>query len=467
MLFQKPMRARLFREPPGIDAIETEGWLARAIKGSVAAAVVAWMVATPILAYHAGMVNPLGVVVVIIAAPVFSLVLALGFLTSAISMLWPWLGEVVSPVALGAAKIFLNGVLAIERVPLMSVHLPRTSVLLTAAVFCAVIWWMWSRRTMVMSAVVTACVTSAVVVWLVQAERTQGLAADVVLRVDMLDVGDGSFYLLRSGSDAMLWDAGAQSLDFGRRRAPASLRALGAWHVPEVLVTHANLDHFSALPEIMHVLGINRLRTTSAMVSEIQGDPDGAVALLLRKLDNAGVEVLEIATGNSFTFGDSIVEVLWPGISEVFDEANNLSLVIRFTAQTTQGERVVLLTGDIETEAAREIRARMPGLHADILELPHHGSARLAGDGFVEALDPSVVLQSSGRSRLGDERWDDAREGRIWLMTAEVGRGGARLRATARSGRVRSGVVQTGQRIKRTRSTSGTGRWDLQAVPRP
>ena len=59
--------------------------------------------------------------------------------------------------------------------------------------------------------------------------------------------------------------------------------------------------------------------------------------------------------------------------------------------------------------------------------------------GFVEAVDPVVVLQSSGRSRLGDERWDGAREGRVWLMTAEVGAAWAEI---VRDGTVRTGSVR-------------------------
>jgi len=55
------------------------------------------------------------------------------------------------------------------------------------------------------------------------------------------------------------------------------------------------------------------------------------------------------------------------------------------------------------------------------MEVPHHGSARSFAYPFVEALQPQILLQSTGPSRVMDDRWDDIREGRQWWTTATDG----------------------------------------------
>ncbi len=251
----------------------------------------------------------------------------------------------------------------------------------------------------------------------------------------MLDIGDGSFLIVRTPDGAMLWDAGAQDLSFGARRAPASLRALGVWRVPLAVITHANLDHYAALPDIAPVVGLRRLFTSGALLKEAR-DPRSAAGALLREV---GLTPSRLVAGESLALPGAEARVLWPPDAYVSDRANDHSLVLRLSVMTRAGEKSALLTGDIEPTAARALLAGRPGLTADVLELPHHGSARLARTGFVESINPEVVMQSSGRSRVGDERWDAARIGRRWLMTAEVGAVWVEI---TRDGVVRSGAVR-------------------------
>jgi hypothetical protein len=54
---------------------------------------------------------------------------------------------------------------------------------------------------------------------------------------------------------------------------------------------------------------------------------------------------------------------------------------------------------------------------------------------FVQRLNPSVVLQSTGPQRVGDHRWDIAKAGREWHVTATDG---ACWAAVGRDGAIRS-----------------------------
>jgi len=138
------------------------------------------------------------------------------------------------------------------------------------------------------------------------------------------------------------------------------------------------------------------------------------------EMQGAGVEL--VARGDSIRLGDVALRTLWPprDVPDGFDD-NDTSMVTLI--ETESG--AVLLTGDIEGDAMGRLRALVPGLAGvtagGVIELPHHGSAREEAYGFLDWLDPGVVLQSTGPSRLGDERWDAQRQGRRWLATAERG----------------------------------------------
>ena len=72
-------------------------------------------------------------------------------------------------------------------------------------------------------------------------------------------------------------------------------------------------------------------------------------------------------------------------------EANDLSLVVR---ATVRGVRI-LLTGDLGAEAEARLRTSGVDLRADVLKVPHHGSAD-ADPGFLTVTGARAALISVG-----------------------------------------------------------------------
>jgi competence protein ComEC len=167
-------------------------------------------------------------------------------------------------------------------------------------------------------------------------------------------------------------------------------------------------------------LGVRRVLVPPQFLEQASDQPDGAAALLLRRLAALGVSVNAVSRGDTIGLGSVSFEVLHPAPEDRFGRDNDTSIVLRCAPIGPQGPRL-LLVGDIEREAMALLESREGDLRAEIVEVPHHGSARAFAYPFVVGLDPQILLQSTGPSRLLDERWDDVREGRQWWTTAGDG----------------------------------------------
>lgn len=177
------------------------------------------------------------------------------------------------------------------------------------------------------------------------------------------DVGQGDAFVLRSGPRA------AVVVDTGPDPAPVArcLRDLGVDRVEALFLTHFHADHVGGLTG---VLGQTRVGT--AYLTSVR-DPPEVAAATLAQLDRAQVPAHVVRAGHRLEVGEAVVEVVSPGERPVVggSAANNASLVLDVTVAGTR----VLLTGDIEPEAARAVRQAVVGRDYDVLKVAHHGSA--------------------------------------------------------------------------------------------
>lgn len=431
-------------------------WAWGMVKGAVSASILCWAVAAPLIAHHTGIVSPVAMVTGVVLVPVVTLMLVAGYaalvLGAVVPAAAPWVGEVLAWLAggLGAA------VRALDHWEATSVALPAISGAWAAAATAAVLYAVRRGR------------RDDRIVWVMGAALAAWLAAEVLVRpgvswrgaarIDTLAVGDGACHVVRcgrglDGEGALLWDCGSLKPGLGVRELPRAVRALGVWRIRTAVVTHANYDHFSALPDMVRPLGIRRVLVTPAMVGEADANPAGGAAALLRELRARGVEVRAVSEGERLEIGGASVEFLWPPApgspgAPARLAANDTSLVARITAETRAGPRSILLTGDIGRAALAVLLARETELAAAVVEAPHHGSYNDAAAAFIRAAAPEVVLQSTGPRRAGDRRWDAVRAGRAWLTTATDGASWAEIR--------RDGSVARGSRVARD-AVSGTG----------
>ena len=421
------------------------------VRAAAVTALLVWLASAPIILYHTGSFNPLAPLAVLVATPFATAIQVLGLAGLAASAVSEPIGHALlgGTLGLGRALAWITGLFdaaGTHRV------FPPVSVVWSACALGAVLflivrarlrdWRPWAAL---------ACVA----VWFgVETTAAADLGPGVAARVDMLAIGDGSCLLVRAGGDAVLWDAGSLRPRMGVRAIPSALRELGSPRVRTALVTHANVDHYGALPDAAVAIGLRRVLVSAPALATMRTAGDGsAERLFLSQMAALGIRVEPFARGDTLRLGGATLRVLWPTTEPPrrIRAANDRSLVARLEVPTDAGERRVLLVGDIQRPAmlmllADDLPDGAPGpgpLDADITELAHHGSHHAVAEAFLEAVDPSVVLQSTGPSRAGDRRWNRVKRelGAWWGITA---RDGALWSAIGEDGSVSAGSAREG-----------------------
>jgi len=266
-------------------------------------------------------------------------------------------------------------------------------------------------------------------------------APDGRLSVDFLDVGQGDSALITfPDGETMLVDGGGQ-IDYKAQRAKRGdeqeselfepdTRTIGEavvssylWEkgydkIDYILATHADADHIQGLFDVA-----KNFRVRAAMFGRMPFKNE-EFAAVYEALQKRNVPILALSQGDVLEMGGAKVEVLSPGKDDTPDTVsdNNHSVVLRII----YGKIKILLTGDIEKEAEREILGAPESVRSDVVKVAHHGSRTSSTQEFVIATGAKLAVISVGRtSRFGHpheevvERWKTA--GAKVLTTGERG----------------------------------------------
>jgi competence protein ComEC len=112
----------------------------------------------------------------------------------------------------------------------------------------------------------------------------------------ILSVGHGSAVVLGLPSGAtILYDAGQfASPDYGARSIAACLWSRGVTHLDAVVLSHSDLDHYNAIPELLERFSVGVIYVSPVMFEE----ENQAMAALAESIRRAGVPVETISAGD-------------------------------------------------------------------------------------------------------------------------------------------------------------------------
>lgn len=392
----------------------------RALRASVAVGVMCWVVSLPAVMHATGLVSPVAVPATLLVSPVIVLLLWVGYVALLAGVVVPGAGVGAAFVVERLGSLALWTTARLDALPFSSVRVPPVPgwwALLATVV--GVVWahrlgwgrWRWVGVWVLVAALLAGA-------WLAAPVTPRGVA----LRVDMLNVGDGTCMLVRSGGDVVMWDCKAARGGVGSLPGVVSAaRAVGVWRVARVVVTHPDLDHFGGLPEVVGPLGVEEVVVPRRFLDVAAAEERGAAAALLADLRGRGVAVRVAGEGDGFRLGGGGVRFVWPVDGAGGGGDNDSSLVA--VCGAGRGLPGVLLTGDVQEGAIRALRGVEVGRVA-AMELPHHGAWSGESEAWLRQVSPSVVLQSTGAARAADARWGGARgEFGEWLTTSAQGWG--------------------------------------------
>jgi competence protein ComEC len=210
-----------------------------------------------------------------------------------------------------------------------------------------------------------------------------------------LSVGHGESVVVElPDGRTLLYDAGRLGSPVSAARTVAGfLWSRGITHLDAVVISHADADHYNALPALIEQFSIGVIYVSPVMFDH----PDRATRVMHAAIVQSGVPMREVWGGDLLHGGAGArLEILHPPRRGVLcgDNANSIVLAIEY-----EGRRV-LLTGDLESPGLDDVMAESP-LDCDVVLAPHHGSAFSDPPGFADWSTPEWTVVSGGpRDRL-------------------------------------------------------------------
>jgi competence protein ComEC len=372
--------ALLVLAPPVSRLLHRRG-VPRGLAEALAVPAVAHLATAPLIAAISGTVSLVAVPANLLAAPAVAPATVLGVLTAVAAPVSTHLAHALAWLAgLPAAWI----VLVAERgatLPGAAAHWPAGgtgAVALLAAIAAAAV----AVRLRAVRRSLLAVAVGAAVVAVPAQLREPGWPPPGWAFV-ACDVGQGDALVLRAGpAAAVVVDTGPEPVAID-----GCLRDLGVNQIPLLILTHLHADHVGGLG------GVLRSRPVGAIEVGSLREPGWAWDDVRRVAGEHGVPLWSAALGETRAVGDLRIEVVGPVVAAhgTRSDPNNSSIVLRIT---TAG-LTLLLTGDVEVEAQDAIVRSGVDLHADVLKVPHHGSAWQSAE-FLARVRPSVAVVSVG-----------------------------------------------------------------------
>ncbi len=215
------------------------------------------------------------------------------------------------------------------------------------------------------------------------------------LTVSFIDVGHGDAVLVElPGGKTMLVDGGGQrtgDFDIGERVVSPFLWRKGIRRLDYVVSTHPHPDHCQGLQAVMQNFHVHEFWESLAYPEEV------SYRQMHQRLPQDLV-IQHYYRGDTRCLEGVMVQVLHPtriGLSP--REANRNSLVLRLVF----GSTALLLTGDIDAAAEKDIQLAFSHLETGVIKSPHHGSRTSSSMAFLNRTDPKIAVISTGRGLKG------------------------------------------------------------------
>ncbi|MBQ7900401.1 MAG: MBL fold metallo-hydrolase [Clostridia bacterium] len=205
-------------------------------------------------------------------------------------------------------------------------------------------------------------------------------ACDVI--VHYIDVGQGdSIFVQLPDGKSMLIDAGTNDSD---DVVCDYIDNMGEDFLDYVVATHPHADHIGGMDGVIDTFDIGKF-----YMPDVQSNTK-TFESMLDSLDDKNVKT-EVARAGVVICDEGNLKIqIFSPTEAYYDETNDYSAVVKLT----YGETDFLFAGDAQEYAESKITA---DVSADVLKVGHHGSKTSTSDSFLERVNPSLAVISSGK----------------------------------------------------------------------
>lgn len=200
-----------------------------------------------------------------------------------------------------------------------------------------------------------------------------------------LDVGQGQCLIFETGSGVVMVDCGGSGEDAGELAAD-HLAARGIRRISLLILTHYDADHSGGVPALLARIPVDLLLAPDAESADRES--------ILQAVHNTGTSLRMIADSQTIYLGKSSFLVYGP-ISTKSDNDSSLSIRAQLPGLS------VMVTGDMEQSAERQLLTRQDIGPTDLLVAGHHGSKYSTSQELLDALAPSAAVISVGQNSYG------------------------------------------------------------------
>ncbi len=237
---------------------------------------------------------------------------------------------------------------------------------------------------------------------------------DNELRMTFLSIGHGTCVAMQF-PDGRVWlyDAGTcGNPRFAVQEISRFLWSEGITRIDGVLLSHADLDHYNAVPGLLSRFPVARVFTSRSLWAS----PQPGIRALRESLERAHVPIACVEAGDRLPLHSPATILVRHPAALTRLQDNEASLVLEIAYQ---GRRI-LLPGDLEGEGMQRLLDEPPTDY-DLVMAPHHGSRHSAPRAFCEWATPEWIVVSGGRQALDLDDSPFRCRGATLLVTARHG----------------------------------------------
>jgi competence protein ComEC len=382
--------------------VRSMNWIGSQIRTAFLVSAVIWLVGLPLVAFHFNLIAP----VALIVNPFLLLPLAIA-LYSGLGLIT--LGFFFSPVANILAKICEWNLSLVENIIQIAEKIPYGhSATSGPTLFAVISFYLGVGLFAVYPATRLRFQWLAVlaITWYVLCWRAPDSVLDWYrsshgnrLVCTFIDVNHGSSVLLEMPSGKrILYDGGSfGSSVFGYRAISGVLWSERIESLDTVIISHADLDHYNAIPELTSRFSIGEVLATRRTLAS--NSP--SVRALLSRIRSLGIPTRSVDADSVRDSGtlpmDPHIQILNPPRAGTGGNDNSDSLVLLIEVA---GFRI-LLTGDLEGPGLQRLISQ-PRIKCDLVMAPHHGSFNSDPTEFMNWCQPKMVVISGESSRIRD-----------------------------------------------------------------